>query len=277
MRYRLVAVDLDGTTINDNGEVSEPNLEAIRIAAANGTLVVPVTGRTYQELPPSLLEEASVRYVVFSNGAGIMEKQKGVLFQDAIAPATAKAVFELLNTYDTMIEVYTQGRPVTERSKLNPGSYDYYQIAPVYRPVVDATRSGEDDLAALFTPNGQTEMFNVFFRCAKERLACLAKLKLLPDIEVTTSMDNNLEILKRGVHKGTGLLRLCRLLHIEPAEVIALGDSQNDLPLFKAAGLRLAVRNACRELKAIADAVICSNNEHAVAYALAHYRKRGEL
>lgn len=75
-------------------------------------------------------------------------------------------------------------------------------------------------------------------------------------------MRNNLEIMNKGVNKGSGLLNLCRLCGVDTSEVVAVGDSKNDLSLFQAAGHGLAVANACPELKAVSDGVICSNEEH---------------
>lgn len=67
------------------------------------------------------------------------------------------------------------------------------------------------------------------------------------DIEITTSMDNNLEIMKKGVNKGTGLLNLSKISKIELENIIVLGDSENDLTAFKAAKRKYAVSNACEK------------------------------
>ena len=124
------------------------------------------------------------------------------------------------------------------------------------------------NLASLLTDdNYKIEMFDVFFRNQSEREKCKAELlEKYGDIEITTSMDNNLEIMKKGVNKGTGLLNLSKISKIELENIIVLGDSENDLTAFKAAKRKYAVSNACEKIKSLADKVICSNDEHIMEY-----------
>ncbi|MDE6111277.1 MAG: HAD-IIB family hydrolase, partial [Eubacterium sp.] len=84
MDIRLIAVDMDGTLLNDYSEVGEENLKAIRRLSEKGILVVPVTGRTYNEIPAEVRNEESIKYFVYSNGSGIYERGKGALYASTI-------------------------------------------------------------------------------------------------------------------------------------------------------------------------------------------------
>lgn len=78
------------------------------------------------------------------------------------------------------------------------------------------------------------------------------------------SEDTYLEILPLGVSKGAALSVILELEGIDPQEVVAVGDAPNDKEMLELAGIGAAVSNAAPELKTVADAVVCSNNEGAV-------------
>lgn len=79
-------------------------------------------------------------------------------------------------------------------------------------------------------------------------------------------MSNNLEIMRKGINKGTGLQRLCKTAGYHPDDVIVIGDSKNDITAFETAKKCYAVSNACDEIKSMADRIICSNDENIMCY-----------
>lgn len=272
MAVRLFATDLDGTCIHSSGEISRENLDALARAVAAGCFVTPATGRSFYEMPEVLRVEKPYTHCICSNGATLYDAAGNCIWKSCFAPELVRALLAILSEYDTMIEVYTGGVPVTDAAKLNAASYDHYRIEPIYRPVITKTRKGVAALPAFLASRAnRAEMFNVFFRDLKEREEAFSRLQTLSSVELTTSMPNNMEILQKGVNKGATLSRLQRHLGLERAETAAIGDSRNDLTLLSAAGVPLAVANACDALKEEAVAVLCSNNENAVAEAIKTY------
>ena len=77
-----------------------------------------------------------------------------------------------------------------------------------------------------------------------------------------------LEVIPRTINKGQGILDICRALGITKEEVIAFGDSHNDIPMLKTAGMGVAMGNAHPDVKAAADYITLSNNEDGIAAAL---------
>ena len=77
-----------------------------------------------------------------------------------------------------------------------------------------------------------------------------------------------LEIIPSVINKGQGIRDICGVLGLEPAQVIAFGDAQNDIPMLRVAGMGVAMGNAAEAVKAAADLVTCSNNEDGIAAAL---------
>ena len=113
--------------------------------------------------------------------------------------------------------------------------------------------------------------FAVFFRKFEDLVESKRKIEALGGLRVVGVSEYNLEIMNSDAGKGNALLWLAQQLGIDRADTISVGDTDNDQSMIEAAGLGLAVANACQPLKAVADAVICSNDEHAIAYILSHY------
>lgn len=269
---KLAATDLDGTLISSNGEISNKNFEAMENAMNNGLYVVPTTGRSFYEMPESLREKKTYTHCICSNGAVIFDRDGKEIWKSTFSKAETMELFSILSEYDTMIEVYTKGTPVTEKSKLTKESYIHYRVEENYHDVLTATRKGTENLESFLMENDEgAEMFNIFFSDMDERKEAFERIGKLNNVELTTSMESNMEILQRSVNKGSSLTKLCEKLNVKKEEVMAMGDSRNDLTLLSAAGTALAVANACDDLKQVADEVICSCDESAMAYALSRF------
>ena len=116
-------------------------------------------------------------------------------------------------------------------------------------------------------------MISIFFRHEEELQECYKALEAMGDVDITASTKGNLEIIRKGALKGAALIKLANKLSIPLSEVIAVGDSRNDLSMLNEAGLALATSNALDVLKEASDAVICSNNEHIAAHIYENYIK----
>lgn len=79
-------------------------------------------------------------------------------------------------------------------------------------------------------------------------------------------MQNNLEIMTAGTNKGTALAELCNIADYNIKDITVIGDSKNDISAFKTNAKKYAVANACDEIKALADKIICSNDENIMCY-----------
>ena len=257
MSYKIFACDLDGTLLDDNSNVSKDNFDAIEQMTKDGIEFALCTGRTFYEIPQSLRDFQSIRYIIYSDGSVIYDKKKNKnVYEHYVDMQTLIRLYNLLSSYDTMIEFYENKEPKTDKSKLNINSYHYYKIDENYIDVID-----------------KTELLNVFFKNSDERKNCFEKLKHFDDIIFTTSMTNNIEITAENVSKGSALSKLGELIGAKSNEIIAAGDSKNDLPMFEFAGLPIAAGNASDEIKSITKNTACSNNESIVKYIYDNYIK----
>lgn len=265
---RYIASDLDGTLISSNNEVSEENLDAIdRMHNALVRFIV-LTGRTLYEVPLELRHNDSIDYIIYSNGVGIWDRKRGLLKNNFIDDEKAKKVFEILSEYDTFTEIYSGGRPYVDASKFDSEHFLYYKIDKGFIPEMNKSRVKIPNLRKIIDDgNAKVEMFDVFFRYEKERQECLKRLKNdFDDLFVTSSMSNNLEIVRAGNSKGNTLIEFCNKMGIDIKSVTVLGDSRNDISAFETDAKGYAVANACDELKNLADKVICSNDENVMRF-----------
>ena len=268
----VIYFDLDDTLIGSDGKIAPANFCALEQLSAAGVTAAAVTGRTFYEMPAELRFNPLVPYAVYGDGAAAMNAAGETLFSSYYSREKALAVLHLLRQYDTMIEVFYGGRPYAPADKLNRLAYDYYRIEPIYHPVMAASRVPCTDLEALLAGEGKTEMFNIFFHLDDERRAFIDRAaELFPELLCTYSMQSNLEILRRGVDKGSALQKLAEHLGLAPEQVIAVGDSRNDLSMIRYAGTGLAVANACDELKQAANAVACTSDAGVLRYIYHHF------
>lgn len=263
---RYIASDLDGTLISSDNEVSEENLDAIDRMHNAGVRFIVLTGRTLYEVPLELRHNDSIDYIIYSNGVGIWDRKRGLLKNNFIDDEKAKKVFEILSEYETFTEIYSGGRPYVDASKFDLEHLLY--IDKGFIPEMNKSRVKIPNLRKIIDDsNDKVEMFDVFFRYEKERQECLKRLKNdFDDLFVTSSMSNNLEIVRAGNSKGNTLIEFCNKMGIDIKSVTVLGDSRNDISAFETDAKGYAVANACDELKNLADKVICSNDENVMRF-----------
>lgn len=264
----IIASDLDGTLLKSNTDISEENLHAIERLAQMGAKIILLTGRTLYEVPKELRDCKGVEYIVFSNGAGIYHREKGIIEYRTFSNETAFKIYKVLNEYKTFIELYTNGAPYVETADFSQKSFEYYKIDSEFIPEMYKSRRVCDSIKEMiFDLDFKTEMFDVFFRNQDERSECYERLKKeFDEIEITTSMTNNLEIMLKGINKGSALQELCQIAGFDIKDVTVVGDSKNDLTAFNTEAKKYAVSNACEEIKALADKIICSNDENIMCY-----------
>ena len=265
---RLIALDLDGTVFDDQKHISPRTLRAIRAALDRGVDVVPATGRQAGGVPAEFLHMPGVRYALTANGASVVELAGGrsivrLPFADALARQVLRAAYPFGGVIGVFIDGGCYGDAASAARVENT-------CPPELLPYVRASRHVVDDLPAYMAAHsGQVEKFSILYRdAATQRAAWAAVAAACPGVELTSSMANNMEVNAPGVNKGRGLLALAQELGLARSQVMACGDSGNDLAMIRLAGLGVAMGNATPEVRAAADAVTLDNNHDGVAHAI---------
>ena len=270
--YKIVASDLDGTLLNTSGLVSEENWQAVEGLMKAGVLFVPCTGRTLHEMDPKIRDHPLVRYIIHSDGAVIYDKKTDRRIAMCMPKPVVCQLWEILKDFPNVPAVRYNRNVYMNADQLNDETYDRFHIKGYSRNIVIPMATKRDDFEAFCESIEEIEMLGTFFESTEARDACIARLEETGNF-LFARWENldYCEIFYKDAGKGNALMRLADELGIDRCDTIGVGDSTNDLTLIRSAGLGLCMSNGHGALKEIADAVICSNDEHAVKYILEHY------
>ena len=268
MSIKLIALDLDGTTINNDRVISETNRQAMKEAADMGIRIVIATGRPLIALPKDVFEIEAIRYALTSNGAAITDiRENSTFYKNCLSPVAVRASVELLRQYDYVLEAIARGEAFLD------GTY-YNEVVRTGFSYRDAqyilnTRKPVDDVCNFMLENIEDiENININFEDISKKPAMYEELIKLPETTITSSFDHNLEIVGETTSKAEALKEMGKLMGIEKDEMMAIGDSPNDIAMLKEAGIAVAVGNAKDEVKAMADYIAPTNHEDGVADAI---------
>lgn len=266
VRYRLLALDVDGTLLRSNHRLSRQTKEAIEFVKRKGVYVTLVTGRAFpsaQKVAKALKLETDL---ITHGGAFIGSSVDEPIFERRMNPDKAFHIVEILEKYDSHIRVlherYAVGNKIRQKNhiiaKMTIGVGD-----PLYYPVtfVDSLSNH-----LLDNPISPPKIY-AHFGEESERLEAIKKInEKIPNVRVTSSSEGNLEIVSAGISKARGLQILGAKLGISLEEMVAIGAYENDKEMITQVGLGVAMGNAPRDVKDIADWVTRSNDQQGVAY-----------
>ena len=268
--YRLIASDLDGTFLNSEMKVTPENNAAIAALLERGILFVPASGRSFYEMDTALQENPLMRYYINSDGAVDFDKKTGERDTACMDRALCNRIFDILQEYIGFIVLHYDGNAYYDPDKMNPEGLALHRITPYYGALVAQQDLAAEHFTAFCRSREEVEQIFVFFHSDEEMAECRGRLEAIPEIQVVSSEPGTFEIVSAQAGKGNGLKRLAKKLGVPIEQTIAVGDSCNDLSMLQAAGLSLAVSNGWEQVKEQADRVICSNDEHIVAYIAEH-------
>jgi len=255
MIIRLVATDLDGTLLRNDGSVGSRTVAALAACSAAGIPVVPVTARPPHATWPLLGSAGVDGLVVCANGAMVCDGgTREVLQVDLLTASIAGRLVEQLRAAvpGILLAVDDPDRFVHEPGffRGDEGWDDEVKEVP---DILDAV--GEGVMKVVARCPGRT---------AADLVAAVESI-LAEEAHATSSNPEWIELSAFGVTKAHGLLSVCDLLGVPLVSVAAVGDNMNDLSMLAAAGLACAVANACDAVLAVADRVLASNQDEGVA------------
>ncbi len=265
----IIALDLDGTLLNSNKDLTPGNLAALERAANAGYEVVPTTGRFYGGMPKAIRDLPFVRYVITVNGAQVADLRTGeVLYRAELPWEQAVAIMELLDTHPVIYDCY-QDNAAWMTASLKE-HIDTVVSSAHYRKMLHELRQSVPELKEVLRQRKRGVQKVQFFTDRPQlRLDLMETLPhLFSDLSVSSSVSDNVEINQLHANKGEALLALAARLGLDREQTIAFGDGLNDLSMIREAGVGVAMANAEEELKAIADRITLSCDEDGVAHFL---------
>ena len=274
---KIVALDLDGTLLDSSKRLSAVNREALSAAAAKGVLIVPTTGRFFDMMPECVRDLPFVRYAITVNGAQVYDRTTDTaLVREELPLETALGVMRMLDRHDVIYDCYRNNWGwMTESFKAKASAY---ATDAHYLKMIDEFRRGVPELKShLEATAGDGDVQKIMLFTRLDGDGSLAKtiadevVAAFPEIKVTSSTWNNLEFNAATAHKGVALKRFAEKLGLSLENCMSFGDGMNDLTMTEAAGIGVAMANACPEVLAAARYTTLSNDEDGVAAALRHF------
>ena len=256
---RLIAFDMDGTVLQSDGEITERLQNILEKAMDLGIYVVPCSGRGRMQVPPTV-EVLQVPYTITSNGGLIWdETQDRRLYADLIPWEMAAGMYRDIEDLGGLTcfhidrGVYYQE---ADREMLEQ-RYSFSRLA-----IMHAVPDGE----ALIRQRREG-IEKIFVRTENIESRAQIRDRILENYPVfcSSSSMKNLEFSMPGCTKGKALQWLCDYLKIDPSQVVAFGDGENDKEMLMFAGLGLAVADAGEACRAAADDVIGACADDGVA------------
>lgn len=266
---KLVCIDLDGTLLNATSAVSEENKEAVRACIRKGVLVYLVTGRPWcftRYQADCISDEVKV---ICANGA-YTEMSDGAMLRAIGREPLAKLIDRLK---DTQACAFLKGKNSFYTHEPYDERFLYEHRKELHRPgepMRTCTELSYDELKARALSDGILKIL-IYQDDAAALSAFRQQLEDIDGLHISAYQDISLDVTAAGVDKGSAIRAVCLDYGISRNEVMAIGDSENDIPMFEAAGLRVLMGNADESLRPYGNAVTGRNTEHGVAQALEEY------
>ncbi|MDT8715962.1 HAD family phosphatase [Clostridium sp. 19966] len=268
MSYKLVCVDMDGTLLNTKHKVSTASREALKKAHDKGVHIVVSTGRMYTDAEAYSRLIGTKSAVIASNGAYIRENNE-IIYKSFFSEEVCLKLFQIFLRYNVSPMFYTPERIYYGNLMFKIFS-DYLKLRGYINKAVKYKWIGnEKQWKSVFRLEEgnivKCELINTDVNKLKRVREELEKLK---EIQVASSSKNNIEINCHGISKGTAVERLAAHYNINRKEIIAIGDSENDLSMIEFAGMGIAMGNAIDLVKEKADYITETNSNDGVAKAI---------
>lgn len=268
MKYKLIAIDMDGTLLNSTGEISQKNKEAIIKATEKGIDVVVSTGRIFSSATYFAKLLKVITPVIACNGAYVSEYHRdNIILENPIEKKDLKEVIKILEKNDLYYHFYDNESFYTKDLEYN--SLKYYE----WNKKQD--KDNKINIEIVKNPLNFIEKENVkVYKMVTmdndfdKVMSARKELSKNENIEIVSSWHGSLDIMYKGVSKGKALKQLCNLYNIKNEEVIAIGDNENDLSMLEFAGTSVAMGNGIDLVKEYATFVTDTNDNDGVAKAI---------
>lgn len=260
-KIQLIALDIDGTSMNSNSEITEYTRNVIQ-RLANKYVVVPTTGRGFYKLREKILKVENIRYVISANGAVVTDGLKNKrLFEFLIPYKVAAKIADKYTREDTFVYIHRNDEYSTHVfGCLNKEFYENNLKRDFKTDYKDL------DIVDLYDYilKDQRNVLKIGIRFKSQCDLDIAKQNIersFPEVNVFEVGNIGLEITEKLASKKDSLEKLCTHLNVDTSNVLAIGDNGNDVEMLKWAGVGVAMKNAVVQAKEVSN-IICEDNDH---------------
>ena len=262
MKYRLMAVDMDGTLLNPDSEITPFTLQTVKQAMAKGLKFTLCTGRPLQGVKKYVEQLELDCPVITYNGAVIAHSTTGeILFSQNMDTEDARRVYNLAKEKNTMFILWSQNRLYA--SEISEKTAFYEDITSTKATLLEDFEAVLADGITKFLWYDEPQTLDDWINELKE--------SDLSETTFTKSRAYFLEFFSNKTSKAVAMEKLGEYYGICREEMITVGDQTNDLPMIEYAGLGVAMGNAVEAVKAAADHITATNNEDGVAQVILNF------
>lgn len=259
MDIKLIATDVDGTLVaDDHLTIPNKNIQAFEKAKKSGIITVISTGRPFSLAKKENDTLKGVDYMIVSNGAVIVDMKTGEVINSCYLPKdSVERILTIFEKYPLVYEIYADCKGF-----ITQYTYDHYldgalpvEFMKEYRKLMIVCDSPWDVIRSY-----HVEKMNIDYM-PKECIESLKEeLSHIPDLIYSAGFEGNMEITMKGADKGKALSWLCEKLNVDLDNVMAFGDSGNDITMLKAAGYSYALSSGNELAKTAAKFVTGKGN-----------------
>ncbi|MDM5308214.1 HAD family hydrolase [Peribacillus frigoritolerans] len=262
MANKAIVLDLDGTTLNERNTVNETLEQYIGELRESGKLIFIATGRTLEEVRDVLPAGMEADGMVTANGMSVFIGKEQIvehalsteLVEELVAKAGAEEIFYEVHPNEGTRMALLKDKDYMVKQGLipKPETVDENEWLSRQDAVEDKIRWSEQlDIKSV----AKIYFFSNEMNTIRKWKAELGKIKQYNAFTTASSTHHNVEVTVEGITKATGVQLLLKHFQLAPENILAVGDGENDLPLFKLAGHCVAMKNATDLVKEQADEV----------------------
>lgn len=260
-KYKLIAIDIDGTLVNDEKNILPETMDAIIKAYKTGVHIVIATGRSYPAAAKYYNQFDFNLPLILYNGSCIRNSKNGEILLDRTFEQTLAAhIFKTINENNAVCCLWKNDTLYFNHNNIY--SLEYERITSIKPNFIEDFDTF--DLSGVY----KFIWFDTPDKLEKVKTDVLANID---NINYFKSQKYMLEIVPTGISKGESLAHLAELLNVKQEEVIAIGDDENDISMISYAGLGVAMQNAKEVVKKTADFITDSNEKNGVGKVINKY------
>lgn len=279
---KLIASDMDGTLLDSKMGISKDNASAIREAERLGIEFMVATGRAYTEAKPALDEAGIECAMITLNGAKVFDKAGNSLFTAGIEKGTTAEIMDILDANNVYFEVSTNKGIFSAHQEKRIENFAAHiattmphltykvaiAMAAAHLSLLDVNYI--EDIRSLLEQEDIEILKIIGFSMEGPTVLgpTSTQIRQLPDLVVTSSAQNNIEVNHKNAQKGIAVAHVAKDRGISEKEVMTIGDNFNDVSMLQWASVSFAMGNAELEVKDHAKYITSTNLENGVGEAI---------
>jgi Cof subfamily protein (haloacid dehalogenase superfamily) len=244
---RIIFSDLDGTFLDDEKCVPPANDCLLDLLDDTGIEFVPCSGRMLSGIPSEIIEHHCVRHAICSDGACIVKYDDStphVVFRDGLSADTVIELYERVRAFDIQFDVFADGKSFSERTRWERLSE--FPIDPGMKEFARKQRIPMDEAVPEFVGSlHHIERLNIYLMQLEDYRPICEQIDAVGGLHYDPHSRVGIEITNERINKATGLSWIAKHEGVALSDCVALGDSDNDIPMLRIAGIGVAMANAC--------------------------------